>query len=352
MRLHFLVPGNIKMLTGGYVYDRKLSEAASKSGFRVMIHELSAEFPFPSAAELDRCRRIFKKMEEGVPVLIDSLALAPLAGLLEERAGKNPFMAVMHIALTYSPDLDPGQRSILREHEKSALSLVNRVLATSRYTAGLIRNMGIPEEKITIIHPGTGPGKPKTSYSARPAKLLCVGSYVPNKGHAVLFHALHKMKDRTWQLDCYGEKILNPSYTRELMVLIDELHLTGRIILHGPVVHPLLTRAYLSADLLVHPSGQESYGMVPAEALFYGLPVVTTTGGALPETVPADMGKFFIAGDTTGLYNLLSLLMDDEQEYRRLCRNASQYHLNANTWDKSCELFIKVIGELVPEARK
>ena len=124
-----------------------------------------------------------------------------------------------------------------------------------------------------------------------PVALLTVGAVVPRKGHDVLIEALAGLIDLPWRLTIVGD------CGRDLR---DGRAAQGRhraASARPPRHHrgcgrrpTRLAALYASSDLFVLPSRYEGFGMAYAEAIAYGLPVIGTTAGAIPETVPAQAG--------------------------------------------------------------
>ena len=287
-------------------------------------------------------------MDDGDPVIIDSLAFGPLFPLIREHAKKHPVIAIMHLPLSINPDLSHGEQTRLAKEEKKAMDHAHRIIVTSHYAAREILSTGAGVSKIRVIMPGvdTETVSRKRVYPEIPEKFLCVGSYLPNKGHKILLKALSLIPEKSWKLDCYGE-MPQPVYFKELTKLVNDFSLDRKVSLHGPATGRALNEAYLLADVLIHPSSFETYGMVPAEALAHGLPVLTSTGGALRETVPDSMGRFFDPGNENGLYQIITRLTDDKSDYKKLCRNAAKYYLQANKWKKSIDEFESMLNTLL-----
>src|SRR5690606_34035865 len=100
------------------------------------------------------------------------------------------------------------------------------------------------------------------------------------------------------------------------------------------------------ADVFVLPSFFEGYGMALAEALAYGLPIVSTTGGAIPETVPAAEGVLVPPGDDRALARALARLIDDPRERARLAAGAAAARAALPTWQDACAKFAAALDGL------
>jgi len=103
----------------------------------------------------------------------------------------------------------------------------------------------------------------------------------------------------------------------------------------------------LASDIFVLASRFEGYGMALAEAIAHGLPVVSTTAGAIPDTVPAGAGLLVPPDNTTALAQALRRLIADPPERQRLATNARAAAAKLPTWQDSARLFagaIETIG--------
>jgi len=129
--------------------------------------------------------------------------------------------------------------------------------------------------------------------------------------------------------------------------MIEELRLTPRIRLAGELDRPSLDELYDTSTFFVLPSYFEGYGMVLTEALARGLPVVSTTAGAIPRTVPSDAGILVSPGKPAALGEALSTMLDPVPR-ARLTRAARAHAAGLLTWDHTVTEFERAILELAP----
>ena len=102
-------------------------------------------------------------------------------------------------------------------------------------------------------------------------RLMFLSRLHPKKGVEALFEAMTRLPAH-FTLDIYGAG--DATYVRMLQM---RANLSGgRIRLHGHVEGAEKAAAFAGADLFVLPSHSENFGIVVAEALAHGLPVLTT----------------------------------------------------------------------------
>jgi glycosyltransferase involved in cell wall biosynthesis len=119
--------------------------------------------------------------------------------------------------------------------------------------------------------------------------------------------------------------------------------LGDRIVVLGAVPDERLAGLYREADLFVLASRFEGYGMALAEAIAYGVPVVSTTGGAIPEAVPPGAGVLVPPDDVPALAQALRRAIADPTERSRFAAAAQAAAARLPTWTDSAKLFSRAI---------
>lgn len=104
-------------------------------------------------------------------------------------------------------------------------------------------------------------------------RLMFISRLDPKKGLENLLEAMAKLPATT-TLDVYGTGTYD--YVASLKALTKTLGLGARVVYHGHVNGAAKTSAFAGADLFVLPSFSENFGMVVAEALAHGVPVITS----------------------------------------------------------------------------
>ena len=94
----------------------------------------------------------------------------------------------------------------------------------------------------------------------------------------------------------------------------------------------------------VLPSRFEGYGMAYAEAIAHGVPVVGTTAGAIPETVPAEAGVLVPSDDRAALAAVLRRLIADSGERARLAAGARAVRFPS--WREQAARFARLLERL------
>jgi glycosyltransferase involved in cell wall biosynthesis len=346
--LAFAVPGDLDTPTGGYAYDKRMIAELRALGWRPEYLNLGDGFPYPSALVLAAAAAKLADVPKGRPIVVDGLAFGVMPEAAADLSRTHPLIAMVHHPLALESGTPPDKAAMLHRSERAALAHVRAVVANSPATArALAADYGVPAECITVAPPGTDRGPLIERRPSAMVSLLTVGAVVPRKGYDVLTQALSGLLDLPWRLTIVGDCSRDPPTAARLKADIERHRLTPRVAIEDAVPDARLAELYGLSDLFVLPSRYEGFGMAYAEAIAHGLPVIGTTAGAIPETVPAQAGVLLPPGDADALAAALRRLIENPAERARLAAGARGAAVRLPTWKGSAELFSQAIERAI-----
>jgi glycosyltransferase involved in cell wall biosynthesis len=243
--------------------------------------------------------------------------------------------------------LSAARQGELLALERAALGQAQRVIVTSARTAQtLVADFAVLQEKIAVAEPGTDPAPRAPGSAGGSLALLSVGSIIPRKAYDLLLRALAPLRDRDWRLTIAGATDRSPEALAALRAALEETGLGERVVLTGPVDQEQLGKLYAAADAFLMPSLYEGYGMVLAEAMARGLPIVCTTGGAAAETVPDAAAIKVAPGNVPALTAAVARLIDDAALRRQLADASWAAGQSLPRWEETARRIAGVIAGL------
>lgn len=340
----FAIPGDLDLPTGGYGYDRRVIAECRRAGCDVTHVALPGGFPFPTPQQLAETEARLKAAPAGA-LLIDGLAFGVLPAELLRGLGR-PLVALVHHPLALEEGLDEAQQASLDASERAALALASAVIATSPSTARLLeRDYGVEAGRLVVALPGTDP-RPRARGTVSPVRLLSIGTVIPRKAHGVLVEALAALASFDWTCRIVGATDRDAEETRRLRQAITAHGLGDRIALTGALQGEALEHEFDAADIFVSASLFEGYGMALTEALAHGLPVVATSGGAIPDTVPPAASVLVAPNDAAGLAEGIGSLVRDPDRRRAMGQSAWQHAASLPDWSRTAETIMTVLREM------
>lgn len=364
--LHLVVPGALDQQTGGYIYDARMVAGLRCRGWRVGVHCIEGTFPDADVVARASLDAALAGMEDGSRVLIDGLALGGLPEPVAAHGGRLRILALVHHPVSEEEGLDEAVRRRLARRERRALAAAAGVIVTSPSTARRLERFGVDAARVRVATPGTDPASLAAGPApGEPPQVLSVASVVPRKGHDVLVRALGRLRHLPWRCVCAGSLDRAPEHARRVCAQVEESGLAGRVRFAGECPRSTLDRLYSRSSFFVLASHDEGFGMVLTEALARGLPVVGTTAGAIPETVPADAALLVPPGDDAALAEAIGSLLDREEpgddtdgeastrpgaaRREALATAARRYAATLPEWQAAVTIFEKGLLALAPE---
>jgi glycosyltransferase involved in cell wall biosynthesis len=282
------MPGDVNDVTvpsGGNTYDRGVCDGLAETGWSVHRILVGGSWPQPDEPDRAALADALADVPDGAVVLMDGLVACGVPDIVVPQARRFRLGVVVHMPLADEASLSPALADDLDAREREVLGASEAVVATSPWSARrLVDHHGLAPDRVHVAAPGTE-AAPITPGTDGVSHVLCVAAVTQGKGQDLLVEALATVADLPWQCELVGSLRRDPAYVAQVRQLIEKHGLGDRIRLVGPETGARLAEVYAAADLLVLASRTETYGMVVAEALARGIPVLATATGALPETL-------------------------------------------------------------------
>jgi len=275
-------------------------------------------------------------------------------GLQMKRKLKVPLLVTNHSKLLFNP------RHSLLDYWLCGQTLRNcdRMCSVSAWGSDQIRTAfpDFPSGHFRVIHNGVNPERfpaPKAEMGKRMREngpvLLSVTRFIRLKNieTSILAFAEVKREFPGAVFHIVGPHTV-PAYVERIKNLIrehrlEDVHLAGKTSTVAELIG-----YYTSADVLVHTPSSESYGLIILEAARYGLPVVATSVGGVPEVIAdGENGLLVKPGDYRAVADAVKRILTDSGLASRLAengRNKAARQTTGKVADDYLALYRETIG--------
>ena len=236
--------------------------------------------------------------------------------------------------------------------QKRVSRTLPRIIAVSKSAKKDIgRDFNIPANKFSIVPNGinTDLFYPIDDIERKKNRIIVTNSAdTPLKGLFFLFQAVAELnKFQDVSVTVVGE----PKKDGDLVKLIRRLGIGHCIHFTGRISNGEFVRQYARATAAVVPSVYEGFGLPVGEAMACGVPVISTTGGALPEVV-GDAGILVKPADSRALAGAIRDLLNNPLRAKELGMAGYRRVHKHFTWQKAAEKTVSAYREVIDGHRR
>lgn len=242
--------------------------------------------------------------------------------------------------------------SFVGMQKRVARSLCPIITVSARAREDIRRDFGIPPGRFRVIPNGIDIDlfRPLADVEREPGRIIVTNSAdMPLKGLAYLLQAVADVLSRRIQLRLVV--VGSPGRNGEVERMVRQLGIGRQIEFTGRIDGGEFVRQYARASMAVIPSVYEGFGLPAGEAMACGVPVISTTGGGLPEVV-GNAGILVPPADSAALSGAILSLLDQPGHARELGRRGLQ-RVHANfTWRRAAEKTVAAYREAIHDHRR
>jgi glycosyltransferase involved in cell wall biosynthesis len=287
-------------------------------------------------------------------------------GLLAIQAMGLPVLATIHHPITVDRRLEMAAArtryrkltlhrwySFTTMQTRVARRLPRVVTVSESSLDDISRDHRVPPERLHVVPVGvdTTSFRPLAHVARVPGRLMTTASAdVAMKGLRFLLEALAKV--RTEREDAHLVVIGKPREATETMATIERLGLGGVVEFVSGVPEERIVELYAEAELAVVPSLYEGFSLPAVEAMACAVPLVATTGGALPEVAGRDRETAFLVppGDAGALATTILAALADPDLRARVGAAGRERVAERWSWRATAEATVEQYRALLEDA--
>ena len=312
-------------------------------------------FPEPFTFGL-RAYRFLRKRRHKYDIVHDNQSLSYGIKSIKEYI---PTIATIHHPITVDRDLAVRTASSFWQKmkqmrwysfigmQKRVSRTLSHIITVSQSAKNDIRkNFGIPPERFKVIPNGinTDLFYPVSEIRREKGRIIVTSSAdTPIKGLRYLLEAVAEISKT---LDVRLVIVGTVKKNGDIEKLIKNLGINERITFTGRIDNEAFVQQYARASLAIVPSVYEGFGFPAGEAMACGLPVVSTTGGALPEVV-GDGGILVPPANSRELVNAITELLENPEQAEKMGRAGFNRVHHRFSWKRAAEMTVAAYRETI-----
>ncbi|HOZ53384.1 MAG TPA: glycosyltransferase family 1 protein [bacterium] len=241
---------------------------------------------------------------------------------------------------------------------KKNIKKFDKIVAVSQNTKNdLIELLNVPETKIEVVYPGISEKLTKfqgdshnsiellkEKYDLNKDFILYLGTIEPRKNISGLIEAYNQLRDEGfdvllvlaggwgWRTKQIKKDWQNSKYREDIRFI-------------GYIEEENKPFLYKMAKVFVYPSFYEGFGFPPLEAMYFGLPVISSNVSSLPEVL-GDSALLVNPDRSNEIFQAIKLILIDEKVRTKLIESGHK-QVNKFNWESTAQKYLQVFEEVI-----
>ena len=334
----------------------KLSDLTSPLNMYEFLNVCTGSFPEPFTFG-ERVYSYLKKHGKHYDIVHDNQCLSYGIGRLAQKV--MPTIATIHHPITVDQQEDyKVTRTLFQKYrvfrwysfirmQMKVARKFSHIVTVSEFTKkDIAKEFSLDENRFHVVHNGIN-----NEYfypvqnGSRPENSIIVtnSADTPLKGLRYLLEAVSQIrKKQSVKLTVIGEPKKNGTVKR----LVAELGIGDIVNFTGHIKNEEFASYYSKATIAVVPSLYEGFGLPAAEAMACGVPLISTSGGALPEVV-GDAGIIVPPADALALAKEITFLFNNQDQRKKMAQAGVERVNSIFNWSKAADEMVEVYREAI-----